>query len=552
VPTKAQAAPQNRQKALPPGVCALLLAFLQLAGTTLWAQFQVGLVMPFENRTADANLDWIGESIAETLTSDLASPRLLMIGRRERAAGFDDLGMPSSGILSNATLYKVADRLDANQVVLGQYDYKDEQFTITARVLDMQGPHLSRTFSESGQLERLLDLQGGLAWQLQLYLRPGYPLSKEEYLAVRKAPRLDAFENYLRGLLAKDKLQQIRFFRNAQRLDPDFAKPAFALGMIYFEDRDYPTSVLWLSKLGRSEPDYLEANYFLGLAYLFQEKYEQAAVVFRVVEQKLPLNEVYNNLGIAMARQERPGALQYFEKAAQSEPGDPDYQFNLGFALWKRGNLTEAGQHIRAALELSADRERPVWRALYVECLRKSGEVEEANRQARLLPESLAAGKLKFENLEQPKDDYDGASFRQLRRLAQLQEELKHSKLTTREHADLHFREALEYLKDQMERQAVDELELVMEFDPQDARTYRELAGIHLHAGRLEEAARLASRSLEWDENAEGHLLLARIYWAQGQSEQAQAALNDALLLDPSNSAAASMQEEWNAQVSSP
>ena len=508
--------------------------------------------MPFENRAGNANLDWIGESIAETLTSDLASPRFLMIGRRERASAFDSLGMPASSILSNATLYKVADVLDANQLVLGNYAYEDAALTITAQVLDMQGPHLSRTFAEFGPLETLLDLQAGLAWQLQLFLRPGYPLSKQEYLAARKAPRPDAFENYLRGLLSKDKLQQIRYFRNAQRLHPEFTQPAFALGMIYFQDRDYPTSVLWLSKLGRSEPDYLEANYFLGLAYLYQEKYEQAAVVFRVVEQKLPLNEVYNNLGIAMARQDRPGAVQYFEKAAQSEPADPDYQFNLGFALWKRGNFAEASEHLRAAVENLENPDLPVWRALYAECLRKIGETEEADRQARLLPTTMQPGKVRFENLERPKDDYDGTSFRQLRRLVQLQEELRHSKLNTREHAELHFQEALEYLKDGMERQAVDELELVMEFDPDDARAYLEMAGIHLQAGRLEEAARLASRALEWDQTPEGYVLLARIYIAQGRVEEAAAALYDVLRLDPSNSPAASLREELDALATSP
>ena len=118
------------------------------------------------------------------------------------------------------------------------------------------------------------------------------------------------------------------------RLDPRFAAPAFELGMISFRDRDYPTSILWLTKIRREDPDYLEANFFLGLAYLYREQYERAATAFRVVEQQLPLNEVYNNLGIALLRQERPGAAPYFEKAVESDPEDPVYQFNLGYAYW--------------------------------------------------------------------------------------------------------------------------------------------------------------------------------------------------------------------------
>jgi tetratricopeptide (TPR) repeat protein len=540
------AARARGRKALRQGVCCVLLAMLHLGATSLFAQFQVGVAIPFENKTRDANLDWIGESIAETLTFHLDSPRFLMIGRRERDSAYDSLGMPVSSILSNATIYKVANLLDANQVVLGSYSYESGVFSITARVLDMQGPSLSRTFTESGPLETLVALQSGLAWQLQLHLRPQYPLSKEEYLAARRSPRLDAFENYLRGVLSKDKAQQITYFRNAQRLDPEYTRPAFALGMIYFEDQDYPTSTLWLSKLGRSDPDYLEANYFLGLAYLYQGKYEQAAVVFRVVEQTLPLNEVYNNLGIAMARQDRPGAVQYFERAVESEPDDPDYQFNLGFSLWKRGSFGEAIEHLGESLDLEPSNSPERW-ALYIECLRKAGRGEEADGLAELMPEDYAASRPIFENMEQPKDDYDGASFRQLRRLVQLQEELRHDKLPLREHADAHFREALEYLRDSMEPEAVDELELVIEFDPQDGRAYLEMGGIHLRAGRLEEAARMARRGLEWDQSAEGQVLLARIHMARGETEEAAAALNEALRLDPANAAAAGLRGEIEA-----
>ena len=60
--------------------------------------------------------------------------------------------------------------------------------------------------------------------------------------------------------------------------------------MISFRDRDFPTSILWLTKFA-AKTRILEANFFLGLAYLYREQYERAAAAFRVVEQQLPLNE---------------------------------------------------------------------------------------------------------------------------------------------------------------------------------------------------------------------------------------------------------------------
>src|SRR3990172_1117658 len=104
-------------KSLPAAVFA---AFLW--GTTLGAQVDVGVVLPFENNSRDPSLDWISESFVEVLSSHLASPRFLLLDRRERAAAFDSLGIPANAdILSDATIYKVAQALDANKVILGNY-----------------------------------------------------------------------------------------------------------------------------------------------------------------------------------------------------------------------------------------------------------------------------------------------------------------------------------------------------------------------------------------------------------------------------------------------
>jgi tetratricopeptide (TPR) repeat protein len=527
-------------------LCAGVLACF-LPGASLFAQFQVGLAVPFENKSPDPKLDWISESFAETLTTDLASPRFLMIDRRERITAFDGLGMPPSAILTNATIYKVAEALDANQVILGRYDYQNNVFTATAHLLEMQGPSLSRPFIESGPLSSLLELQAGLAWQIQRHLRPDFPLSKEEYLEERDIPRLDAFENYVRGLLAKERSQQVGYYRAAQRLDAAYTRSAFELGMFYFRDRDYPTSAPWFAKLRPGDPDYLEANYFLGLVYLHMEQYERSVAAFRVVEQQLPLSEVYNNLGIALARLERPGALQYFEKAVESDPEDPDYQFNLAYALWKRGNYPDCVEHLALALDAG---EEPLWLELYIECLEKSGQREAAQEQRQLLetpsarptPQMLA-------KLERIKDTYDGASFRQLRRIAHLQEEVKHSTLLPREHAALHFEKALEFQKQGAERQASDELELVIDYDPEDARAYVELGGLHLKNGRYQEAERAAERSLQRDKSPEAYLLLARVYADQGRVEDALEQVGAALLHDPANAAAIALRDELNARA---
>jgi len=529
---------------------AALLA-LFLGGAPGWAQVDLGIVLPFENNTRDPALDWMSESFGEVLSSRLASPRFLMFDRRERAAAFDSLGIPAgAGILSDATIYKVAQALDATKVIRGNYDWSDGVFTATAWVLDMEGPSISEQFSESGPLENLLEIEAGLAWQIQQWLRPAFSISRSEYIRERPKPRLDAFENYFRGLDAPQRAEQIRYFRTAMGLDPRFTAPAFALGMIYFRDGDYPTSILWLTKLQRGDPDYLEANYFLGLAYLYREQYDRAAAAFRVVEQQLPLDEVYNNLGVALLRQNRPGAVPYFEKAARSDPTDPDYRFNLGYAYWKRGSFPEAIPHLRMALQHEGS---SAARAIYLQCLQKTGQLEESRRQAALLQAEGAAWSANpdptlLEKLERPKDSYDGASFRQLWTLLQIQAELKHSRLPLSEHVALHYQQALEFLQRGADREAIEELQQVIDYNPEETEAYRDLARIYRKARRWDEAVKALNQPLQRDPTAADYLLLAEILMAQGKLEDARLQLNAALDIEPGSPAAIALREELNSK----
>jgi len=528
----------------------VLAAFL--AGSLAQAQVDVGIVLPFENNTRDPNLDWISESFVEVLSPHLASSRFLMFDRRERAAAFDSLGIPANaGILSNATIYKVAQTLDANKVILGSYDLSDGVLRATARVLDMEGLSFSPEFTESGPLENLFEIQAGLAWQIQRGLRPGFSVSREQFIRERPGPRLDAFENYLRGLDAAERARQVGYFRAASRLDPRFAAPAFELGMISFRDGDFPTSILWLTKIRREDPDYLEANFFLGLAYLYREQYERAATAFRVVEQQLPLNEVYNNLGIALLRQERPGAVPYFERAVESDPEDPVYRFNLAYAYWKRGSFEEAIPHLEMALEKDRTAESL---ALYIQCLDTAGQAEESRRQTVLLLRDFpgwgtSRDPKRLEKIERPKDTYEGASFRQLWMLLQIQAELKHSRLPSSEHVALHYQQAGDFIARGADREAIEELHHVIDYDPEELEAYRDLARIYQKAGRWDEAAKALVYAIQKEPSAGDYLLLARIYMGQEKLDEARAELDTALRLDPASEAAEALREELNSKA---
>src|SRR5437870_11311664 len=79
------------------------------------------LVVPFFNLSNTTNLDWIGESIAETIRESLIGHDVLALDREERQEAFRRLSIRPYALLTRATVVKLAESLDAAAVISGQY-----------------------------------------------------------------------------------------------------------------------------------------------------------------------------------------------------------------------------------------------------------------------------------------------------------------------------------------------------------------------------------------------------------------------------------------------
>src|ERR1700753_2596028 len=85
------------------------------------AQGRVVLVLPFDNRTGQTNLAWIGDSFPDTLNQRLSSANFLTISRDDRQFAFDHLGLPIDFNPTRATTIQIAETLDADYVIVGSY-----------------------------------------------------------------------------------------------------------------------------------------------------------------------------------------------------------------------------------------------------------------------------------------------------------------------------------------------------------------------------------------------------------------------------------------------
>jgi len=318
------------------------------------------VVLSFFNRSQSADLDWIGESIAETVRDALSSQGVLVLDREDRLEAYRRLSLRPDAVLTHASIIKVGESLDAEDVIYGHYALTPPavgaassrgSLHISARILNVKRMKQGGEFTEIGALEDLAALETHLGWRALQFLVPKTTPSEQEFLQARPPVRVDAIESYVRGLLAVNPEQKNRLFTQAARLDDHYSQPCFQLGKIYWGKKDYSTAARWLERVRKSDSRYLEAQFFLGLSRYYTGDFTGAVTAFQIVAAQVPLNEVYNDLGAAEARLAKPEALENFRKALEGDNADPDYHFNLGYALWKAGQFGPAAENFRAALD---------------------------------------------------------------------------------------------------------------------------------------------------------------------------------------------------------
>jgi tetratricopeptide (TPR) repeat protein len=312
---------------------------------------QTTVILPFHNRTANEADAWIGESIAEELTAEMAGEGYLTVNRKDRDEVFRRLGVKPSALLTRATALKVAMNLDASHVVYGRFEAAHSEIRISADITDVKGLQSLGQMIESGPRDRLSELQSRLAWRAMKIIREAGAPDREEFLARHPCIKLEALEAFVRGLHAAHPDIRNREFAQAARLDPGYAAPAFELGKLHFERKQWQEAALWLSRVNPSDTRAGEALFFLGLARFHLEDFVASRDAFAAVAQRFPLNEVMNNLGAAQLRLSQPEAADSFRQALEGAESDPDYHFNAGYALLLGGEYSQAAERFRAVLE---------------------------------------------------------------------------------------------------------------------------------------------------------------------------------------------------------
>lgn len=480
------------------------------------------LILPFENSGRDPRFDWVGEGLAELSIERLAGNGRTVFSREEWLAVLEKMGLPPSSRFSRATMLKIAEEIDADYVVFGSYASDGKTLTVSARILRMEPLGISQPLVESGPLDDLLDIQARMAWQVVKFIDSGLCVDRAVFLKSMAQVRVDAFEQYVRGLTSANEAQRLQFFREAARLAPDWDAPAFALGHEYFVRRDCATALTWFSRLSLDERRGPEAVFYRGVCNLLRDDPVRAEAAFAEIAGRLSPGgpegmgsaEVFNNLGVAHARQEDwRGAMTAWRKAQQLEPDEPDYWFNLGLAALRLGDTAGAARSFREALGRRPDD---------AEARASLAAVEGEEAASRSLPTSLAP-RVKTQ-LSGPLRAQGSARAPASARRAM--------------HVRLHLDRAGELQHAGKLAEAEREFSEAVLIAPESEEAHMGLAEVYRRQGRTEDAIRELRAAVWAREGVAPRIALARLFLEQKQFEEARAELRAALRIEPNNAEA--------------
>jgi tetratricopeptide (TPR) repeat protein len=494
------------------------------------------LVLPFENRSGNGSLNWMGEAFPDILNRRLNSAGFLTISRGDRLYAFDHLGLPLNLQPTRATAIRIAQTLDADYVIYGHYTVADNRpsgqaaITADAEVLDVSALRVGAPIEQQGDTNGLLGMIDSLAWQVTRQLDPSYAVEEQTFVAADKNLHPDAFQDYIQGLVADSTTQSIQHLRDAVKLDPDFAAAWLALGRAYFSNQDYDQAAATLGHLPKDNPNALEADFYRGLACFFTGNYREAEDAFAFVSTRLPLPEVVNNQGVAAARRGKDaGAL--FQQAVTADPRDPDYHFNLAVALAHRNDTEGALRELNEVLTL---RPQDTEAQAFADQLKNPGAVKPNPDPGHAVADTQGP-------LERIKRGYSEAGFRQAAFEMEQVQEMQLASMAPVERAAELVKAGDQFFQRGLVLEAEREYREALGADPASALAHAGLAAVRERDGDADAARQEAHASIQLTPNVPAYLVLARLDLVANQLSAAADDVGDALKVDPANANAKGM-----------
>jgi TolB-like protein/tetratricopeptide (TPR) repeat protein len=198
-------------------------------------------ITDFRNISANAEDDWLGTGISETVTADLEGFEGVTVVPRGRVSELART-LERQGGDQSALWIRVGRELGARWVLTGSFQRAADAVRVTAHLLDTATAHAERTIKVDGRMQEIFVLQDRLVRDLADLLRA---VIRPTGAATLETGVVGAYEAFSKGVLnlraeSYESLDRaVMLFEHAVDLDAGYARAHLELGVAYATKADY-------------------------------------------------------------------------------------------------------------------------------------------------------------------------------------------------------------------------------------------------------------------------------------------------------------------------
>lgn len=321
-------------------------------------------ILPLRNLAGDAEIEYLGFALADSVITQLAPLKSLIV-------------RPSSAVEKYrnqiADPRAVGRELQVDTILSGSYLKAGEMFRVNVQLIDVLHNEILWQERIDQKFDNVITLQDKLCEELIRGLQLKVTTHEQEAIKRDEASNPIAYELYLRGLAwgstAEEQKLAIDVLQASVNLDPTYAPAWAALAGRYLNSRSYLHDESMFAKAEIAARKALEINPQLPSALFWLAVYlgekgdiPQALATCKQLLQAAPNSEyAYQAMGHAY---EYAGltdvALTLFRKATEINP--MAYPYMIGLVLYQQGNYEEARHEL--IRHMDDFNEAPYWLSL--------------------------------------------------------------------------------------------------------------------------------------------------------------------------------------------
>ena len=368
-------------------------------------------VMPFVNKSGNADLEYLSDGMTETLISSLS--QLPNLNVKARSSVFRYKGKETDA--------NIGKELNVQAILNGRVAQHGDQLTLNLELVDVQTENVIWSEQYNRKQTDLVSLQSDIARDVSSKLKMKLSGADEQKLTRNYTQNTEAYKLYLQGRFyankrtPKDSRKAIDCFQQAVSIDPNYALAYAGMAISYayltiFGDDPaadtFPRARAFASKASELDSSLAEPHIVLGLLSFLQD--HDFAGWEREGQLALAANpnssDAHRLNGLRLLYLGRfDEAHAEIQRALEIEPLSTTANITYALCLFYSGRIGEGEAQMKKAIALAPD----YWFSHYylsnvyrfqgnytgtIEELAKSKDLRDETEAAKLIRESFAKG----------------------------------------------------------------------------------------------------------------------------------------------------------------